>query len=98
MVGDRVLLKSIQSVFDSLPFHRSCTITRAGALECEFRPSVRTRRLSGGLSIVGAMLMLDLAGYFLDLRLGTAPRFALAGYAFGLCVVLYAVVTAHRHQ
>jgi hypothetical protein len=50
------------------------------------------------LSIVGAMLMLDLAGYVLDLRLGTAPRFALAGYAFGLCVVMYAGVTAHRHQ
>ena len=50
------------------------------------------------LSIVGAMLMLDLAGYFLDLRLGTAPQFALAGYALGLCVVSYAVITAHRHR
>jgi len=50
------------------------------------------------LSIVGAMLILDLAGYFMDLRLGTAPRFALAGYALGLCVVLSAVITAHRHR
>ena len=50
------------------------------------------------LSIVGAMLMLDLAGYFLDLRLGTGPWLVLAGYALGLCVVLYAVITAHRHR
>ena len=48
------------------------------------------------LSIVGAMLMLDLAGYFLDLRLGTGPWLVLVGYALGLCVVLYAVITAHR--
>lgn len=37
------------------------------------------------LSIVGAMLMLALAGYSLDLRLGTSPWFVLAGYAVGLC-------------
>ena len=50
------------------------------------------------LSIVGAMLMLDLAGYLLDLGLGAAPWFVLGGYALGLCVVLYAVITAHRHR
>jgi F0F1-type ATP synthase assembly protein I len=50
------------------------------------------------LSIVGAMLMLDLTGYFLDLRLGTAPWFVLAGYALGLCVVLCAMIAAHRRR
>ena len=54
--------------------------------------------VSWSLSIVGVMLMLDLAGYSLDLRLGTAPWFALGGYALGLCVVLYAVITGHRQQ
>jgi len=50
------------------------------------------------LSIVGAMLTLDLVAYFLDLTLGTSPWFVLAGYAGGLCVVLYAVITAHQRR
>ena len=50
------------------------------------------------LSIVGAMLLLDLAGYFFDHRLGTSPWFLLAGYALGLCVVFYAVIKAERSR
>ena len=48
------------------------------------------------LTVVGAMLLLDLAGHFADLRFGTSPWFLLGGYALGLCVLLYAVL--HRHS
>ena len=48
------------------------------------------------ISTVGAMLVLDLAGYFMDLRLGTAPWFLLAGYALGLCLVVNVLITANR--
>ena len=51
------------------------------------------------LSIVGALLLLlDLAGYFFDQRLGTSPWFLLTGYALGLCVVFYAVIAADRRR
>ncbi len=48
------------------------------------------------VSIVPVMLMLDLAGYFIDRQLGTSPSFLLVGYGLGLCIVLYAVNTTHR--
>jgi F0F1-type ATP synthase assembly protein I len=44
------------------------------------------------------MLLLDLAGYFFDQRLGTSPWLLLAGYALGLCVVFYAVIIAERRR
>jgi F0F1-type ATP synthase assembly protein I len=48
------------------------------------------------LSIVGAMLLLDLAGHFVDYRFGTSPWFLLGGYAVGLSVILYAVIATDR--
>lgn len=48
------------------------------------------------LSIVGALLPLDLTGYFTDWWLGTTPWFLLSGYSLGLGWVLYAVITADQ--
>lgn len=51
------------------------------------------------VSIIGAMLVMDLAGYFVDRWLGTSPWFLLVGYALGLCVMVFCVViTAERRR
>ena len=48
------------------------------------------------ISIIPMMLVLDLAAYFADLKLGTSPSVLLVGYGLGLCVVLYAVITTQQ--
>jgi hypothetical protein len=41
-----------------------------------------------GVTLVGAMLILDLAEHFVDFRFGTSPWFLLGGYVAGLSVML----------
>lgn len=50
------------------------------------------------VTLVGAMLLLDLAGHFVDFRFGTSPWFLLGGYGAGLSVMLYAVIATDRRR